>query len=460
MRNKRKFTYIVCLLCYPDWMVTFKICDQTCPDEASSVPIRAFKPIMDQLPQIHSNGDIILIKSVKLQRYQDKIFGIISFATTWIISYLPAISNTVPSTVTFPASMRPHPMELSQLKGLRNWWSSVGGASSTGDAHVENYQNMPASSGSMPQTNNYQMSPVNNRQVIVAPQGNAYQNQAPFIKKGSLKFSLIRDMQFKKFYDLIGLVVKTFSATQNFTLYITDYSRNPMVHSYEWPGNNAGEEDEEGNFSRAKQDDGKWPGPWGQYTLQITLWDEHAEAARQILQGLLTPLESTARTDASPVSLNPQEAVGVYVGLKNVRAKENGDGRLEGVLNGDKTMRPGLYLIDDMRDQRVKDIIQRKKVYTRRFNTNKNQREQEQEAKMAELRKKKAEVEAHRKERREKGNQYSMWSLFLLHLKSYLLSPTIEIQLLVKDKRAPSQHRYRRFSALLVSTETTTYSVV
>lgn len=416
-------------------MVTFKICDQTCPDEASSVSIRAFKPIMDQLPQIRSNGDIILIKSVKLQRYQDKIFGITSFTTTWIISYLPAISNTVPSTVTFPASMRPQPMELSQLKGLRNWWSSVGGASSTGNAHMGNYQNIPVGSGSMPQTN-YQMPPLNNHQVM-APQGNTYQNQAPGIKKGSLKFSLIRDMQVNNFYDLIGLVVKTFSATQNFTLYITDYSRNPMVHSYEWPGNNAGE-DEEGNFSRAKRGDGKWPGPWGQYTLQITLWDEHAVAARQILQ----------------------EAVGVYVGLKNVRAKKNGDGRLEGVLHGEKTMRPGLYLIDDMRDQRVKDIIQRKKEYTRRFNANKNQHEQEQEARMAALRKKKAEVEAERKERQEKGNQYSMWSLFLLHLKRYLLSPTIEIQLIVKDKRAPSQHRYRRFSVPLVSTETTTYSVV
>lgn len=435
MRTKCKFTYIVCLLCYPDWMVTFKICDQTCPDEASSVSIRAFKPIMDQLPQIRSNGDIILIKSVKLQRYQDKIFGITSFTTTWIISYLPAISNTVPSTVTFPASMRPQPMELSQLKGLRNWWSSVGGASSTGNAHMGNYQNIPVGSGSMPQTN-YQMPPLNNHQVM-APQGNTYQNQAPGIKKGSLKFSLIRDMQVNNFYDLIGLVVKTFSATQNFTLYITDYSRNPMVHSYEWPGNNAGE-DEEGNFSRAKRGDGKWPGPWGQYTLQITLWDEHAVAARQILQ----------------------EAVGVYVGLKNVRAKKNGDGRLEGVLHGEKTMRPGLYLIDDMRDQRVKDIIQRKKEYTRRFNANKNQHEQEQEARMAALRKKKAEVEAERKERQEKGNQYSMWSLFLLHLKRYLLSPTIEIQLIVKDKRAPSQHRYRRFSVPLVSTETTTYSVV
>jgi protection-of-telomeres protein 1 len=307
-------------------MVTFKICDQTCPDETSSVPIRAFKPIMDQLPQIHSDGDIILIKSIKLQRYQDKIYGIVSPATTWIISYLPAIANTVPSTITFPTSMKPQPMEFSQLKGLRNWWTSVGGATSSDNAHMGNYQNMPASS-SMPHTNNYQMTPVNNHQVM-AFQGNAYQNQAPYIKKGTLKFSLIRDMKVNNFYDLIGLVVKTFSATQNYTLYITDYSRNSMVHSYEWPGNNTVEE---GNFSRAKQGGGEWPGPWGQYTLQITLWDAHASAARQILED-------------TQILQNMQDGVGVYVGLKNVRAKKNGDGRLEGVLHGDKTMRPGLYM--------------------------------------------------------------------------------------------------------------------
>ncbi|KAI5846428.1 hypothetical protein DFP73DRAFT_545869 [Morchella snyderi] len=365
-----------------DWMITFKICDQTCPDEASSVPIRAFKPTMNQLPQIHSNGDVILIKSVKLQRYQGKIYGITSFTTTWIISYLPAIANTVPSTVTFPASVKPQPMEFAQLKGLRNWWTSIGGAISSDNTHIGSYQNMPASC-SVPQTDNYQISPTNNHQVL-APKSNAYQIQIPGIKKGSLKFSLIRDMQVDNFYNLIGLVVKTFSAAQNFTLYITDYSMNSMVHSYEWPGNNTAEEDEEGNFSRAKRGDRKWPGPWGQYTLQITLWDEHAVTARQILQ----------------------ESVGVYVGLKNVRAKKNGDGNLEGVLHGGRVVGPGLYLIDDMRDQRVKDIIHREKAYTKRFNTNMSQHEQEQEAKIAELRKRKAKVEAERNERQKKGNQH------------------------------------------------------
>ena len=42
-------------------MVTFKICDQTCPDEASSVSLRIFRPTAEQLPQICSNGDIIII---------------------------------------------------------------------------------------------------------------------------------------------------------------------------------------------------------------------------------------------------------------------------------------------------------------------------------------------------------------------------------------------------------------
>lgn len=78
------------------------------------------------------------------------------------------------------------------------------------------------------------------------------------------------------------------------TLYVTDYTQNTSLFSYAW---SAGQT--------------QWKGPFGKYTLQLTCWGTVADYAKACKDG------------------------GYYL-FKNVRAKRNRDGNLEGSLNPDQ----------------------------------------------------------------------------------------------------------------------------
>lgn len=184
-------------------------------------------------------------------------------------------------------------------------------------------------------------------------------------------FSLIKDMEFDCFYDIVGLVVKTFPGLGNFTVYITDFTMNPKLYAYEW---HKGGADYDGRGGR------KWPGPWGQYTLQITLWDAHAAAAKLAVSD------------------------GAYLKLQNVRAKRNGDGRLEGALHGDRKFieRVDLQVLRNMDDPRIQELLQRNKEYARRFENDKMRFEQEIKVNPVEMKK-----DEEKQVRKDEGNKNS-----------------------------------------------------
>lgn len=315
--------------------MTFTICDKSRSLPESGFVVRIFRPTMELLPQIRSDGDIILLRSVKIMNFGGKIVAMSSFNTSWTISYVPAKPSAPPMTSSQPKTTKPKPLELEHIKYLHSWWSSQKAAV---------VRNGPASS---------------------------YQSVSGSSHKR--KFSLIRDLQFDRFYDIVGLVVKTFPGVENYTVYITDFSKNPMLYAYEWHKTGGDNYDYTGRGGR------EWPGPWGQYTLQITLWDAHAVAARQIL------------------------SEGVYLKLLNVRAKRNGDGRLEGALHGDRrfTERVDLQIIKNMDDPRIRELLQRNKEYTRRFEGDMLRYEQEMQVKTVEMEKKDEEKQA----RKDEGNK-------------------------------------------------------
>lgn len=154
-------------------------------------------------------------------------------------------------------------------------------------------------------------------------------------------------------------------------MYITDFTMNPKLYAYEWRKGGA---DYDGRGDR------KWPGPWGQYTLQITLWDAHAVAAKQAVFD------------------------GAYLKLQNVRAKRNGDGRLEGALHGDRrfTDRVDLQVLKNMDDPRIQELLKRKKDYTRRFENDKMRFEQEIKVNPVEMKK-----DEEKQVRKDEGNKNS-----------------------------------------------------
>jgi protection of telomeres protein 1 len=117
------------------------------------------------------------------------------------------------------------------------------------------------------------------------------QNEDAALK--SKKMSHIGGMEMNRFYDIVCEVVKTYDGYP-YALYVTDYTQHTSLFNYEW--------------SPAQT---HWKGPFGKYTLQIDCWGTVAEYAKGC-------------------------KVGGYYLFKNVRAKRNKDGNLEGSLNPDQ----------------------------------------------------------------------------------------------------------------------------
>lgn len=264
--------------------------------------------------------------------------AISGFSTAWIVGYLSPIKKEL-TIVTSATSIKPTESEMDEIKALRTFWKNRGGAASSRG---------------------------------VAPQ-ELTKIQAAHSR--TRKFAHVKDMQYNHFYDLMGEVVKTFPGRDYFTVYLTDYTKNPQLHCYEWPNLH----DNRRDSSSQKQ----WAGPFGQYTLQITLWDVHADVAYNIVK------------------------VGCLLHLNNVRAKRNGDGNLEGVLHGDRRYpsRVDISLVKDMEGQLVHLLNRRKIEYQRRSMSEKIQ--YEQDIKEREEKKEKRE-ELERKEA-EDLNKHSMY---------------------------------------------------
>ena len=296
-------------------MATITLCDRSRALPETALTIRIFKPNLELLPEIKSNNDLILIRKVKMIRRDGHLLALSTFDTTWIISYAPTHPKSVPLIAAYPSSLKIKADELAYFQGLRVWWKSRRESFVSKGAAPDTYSSSQLSSSS--------------------------QRRRP---------GLIRDMEIGCFYDLAGVVVKTFPGNGNYTVYLTDYTKNSLLHSYEWRGSRmvgAGGEDDDFDYTGRGRSLGNqdWPGPWGQYTLQVTLWDNHAVAANRLFY------------------------VGAHVNLQNVRAKRNGDGKLEGALNGDRQFpdKVMVSLIKNMDDTRVKKIATRCKEYTRRF---------------------------------------------------------------------------------------------
>ena len=117
------------------------------------------------------------------------------------------------------------------------------------------------------------------------------------------KSSLLKDVKHGNFYTLVGEVVKLFTrdmGQDRLSLYITDYTLNSQFYSY------LARDDD----SSAKQ----WETlPEGKYTLQITVWEPHAQF------------------------LCDHSRTGSFVQLRNVRVVYSDETRcLEGKLHGDR----------------------------------------------------------------------------------------------------------------------------
>lgn len=164
------------------------------------------------------------------------------------------------------------------------------------------------------------------------------------------KYSLIKDVEDQRFYDMVGQVVRTYqNGAGKFTVYVSDYTSNDSLFNYEWGGGKPDESVRDGDefsYAPARRVNSDWPGPFGRMTLMATLFSPHSDYAEGKIK----------------------EGDNVFIRNLRIKAGRDSGGRLEGVLHTNKYHpdRIDISIIKDPEDDRIKELLKRKRAYWKR----------------------------------------------------------------------------------------------
>lgn len=322
-----------------DLMCTFSITDRTlCGEYDEGFKIRFFRPTQGELPTIQSSGDVVLLQNLKIKEYQGMAIGLSSFNTSWIVFQADSIPRNTPAnalnikSVKSPQASQPKHSEALYAIELCN----------LRDRDSDKKYDLPGPPQS-PSVSSYRPSTASTPSTGIP----SSQTSSRTSFGGRDKFALVKDLQIQTFYDIVGQVVKIYPNMGRLEMYFTDYTSNNLLYRYEWdkPGTENAQYGDEYNYLSKHNRSTKWPGPLGQMTIMVTLWPPHSHFAQS----------------------NVKE--GDYVLLQNVRAKLDRDSKMEAALNTDK-LHPSkiqVKVLSDHSDDRVKDVLRRKREYAEKF---------------------------------------------------------------------------------------------
>lgn len=284
-----------------DWILEFAIQDDFTTGAVgseSSINCRLFRPSPDKFPKITGIGDVAIIRNFKLNAWGGRV---------------DAVWTARSGALVFPAKGIPVP-ELSQAyqAGSQNlpYSATFGAKDPTVQEQMAVIHVKHAASGSVQQVKQYAAT----SSVRVTPPD---------------RLSLIKDLDFNKFYDIRAQVVNIYY--HNFgtvDLKVTDYTANKDLFLYLDPN------DEDYMFQNQS-----WKGPYGQLTINILLYGNNAVWARDNL------------------------VMGDYVYLKNMRTKMSPANKLEGVLHDDRQRPNQIDIRKLIKPVDIKEINQRREEY-------------------------------------------------------------------------------------------------
>lgn len=210
----------------------------------------------------------------------------------------------------------------------------------------------------------YVVSLNSQKDEMALPSTQEFQEQTIRAMNVKEKFSLLRAVETGNFYNLLGEVIRVFDVNSSrLTVYLSDYTAHTNFYNYAWDGkdqNSGSREGDEYGYTKAAKSKAEkaWPGPFGKLTIQLTLWDEHAEFVRENVKA------------------------GQWIFLRNVQIKF-GDmgGCLEGFVRGDNG-KLNVQVMEqskepDKNDAQWKDAVRRKLEYQKRFQKQKKEFDEE-----------------------------------------------------------------------------------
>ena len=308
-----------------DFMSSFSMADSSYGGAYDDgLKVRFFRPLVSEMPAIRGTGDVVLLRGIKIKEWSGLTIGLSTRGTSWVV--FPA--ETIP--VTAPSSAAVQLKNFKQAHGLAPTLSEMRYAITLCNLRDRSTFTAPSSS----------------------PTGSAViptSTDPPSTVQWRDKFSLVKDVTVDTFCNLVGQVVRQYPSNGRVELYLTDYTRHCLVWNYPEPddGNGFGWEGDEYNYTAGNSTNKKWNGPYGQMTLTVTLWGNNAYFGQQNLK----------END--------------FVHLRNVHIKYSKDSKVEGVLHADRRYPDRIdvtLLKNNEDDDRVKDVLRRKRDYWKKFN--------------------------------------------------------------------------------------------
>ncbi|KAG9228666.1 hypothetical protein BJ875DRAFT_476917 [Amylocarpus encephaloides] len=300
-----------------DAKCSFELVDPSISPEGSCIKVHYFTA-MERMPNITGPSDLIVLRDIKIQN-----FG----------STISLLSNMQTECHVLESSRIP-PDLLSHHKTPP--WKS------TSVKHKSLYE--------LPNRDEliYAIWAFKQAEEMNLPCPQIFEMRAAQSMTTKEKFSLLKDVEPLGFYDLIGQALKIYRTREGFyEIQFSDYTVNSRFHEFvEGDTTLDREAGDEYGYVKKNLEGHTWLGPFGKFTLQITLYDMNAEWAGRHVQA------------------------NQWLSLKNVRIVQSEHGNFWGKIHGDrmKVDKVHLEILDptsgpDQMDDRLKEAISRSRQY-------------------------------------------------------------------------------------------------
>ncbi|KAF4968904.1 hypothetical protein FSARC_3776 [Fusarium sarcochroum] len=301
-----------------DWKCQVRLYDSSIDDE-DSVSLNIFRPKKD-MPTAGC-GDVMLIRSVKVQHYGSEMPSLLTNRATKISIYEASKIPKPPNEAS--CALRPP----SSPKDLR-----PDGKENAFVAHM--YNNI--SRDRIPAEIEFES--------MVLTSANVRE-----------KFCLLQDVEEGRFCDIVAQVVRPwYDGGDKITLWVSDYTENSVFHHFQFNTEVGRDGDPYGYTDKftSTASTSDWPGPFGKRCMQVTCWEPHATAIRELKIEPLT-----------------------WVLMRNVQIKMGHSGaNLEGFLREDRGAfgtKIGIQPLDlssnsENIDPRAIEALRRKRDYERK----------------------------------------------------------------------------------------------
>ena len=259
-----------------DHMVTFKLMDPSIRDgvfddkgsQVNGLKVRFFRPDQNFLPQVKQQGDIMVLKNIKMSVFGQQPVAISNNQTRAVVYPITNIHDSNTAMLYKPMVALGHPDDVFWMKDQEtNYVIQL-----KRDMRSA-YYDLPPPSASAPAVKKYR---------YPGDDGPTTEATAPVQPRpvfGS-KFRFVKDLRHGEFADICGHVVKKFSGGRGTELYVTDYTENKDMFFYRPPEMMTNKDRDGDDYGYTVGTKKNWTGPYGHLVLKVNTKDPHVRSLK------------------------------------------------------------------------------------------------------------------------------------------------------------------------------------